>query len=265
MQRSTVQLGHRERNMTGLAWQGGEGSPVVLIHGAWAGARAHWSPVWDALAQRHRVIAPELPDFFPGSGEAKHSYADYADWVAEVMRSLGCEPAVVVGNSLGATIAWTLAARHPEACKALVLVDGGPPPVLAPWLRWMMVRTPLRRVVQKQMNRQVFGREALATGFADPAQAPAEFRNSLRSPDLSLASHLMDVFLNSTPPAQPPRQPTLVVWGAQDRLPHSDVEAGRSLHQQIPGSRFVAIEGAGHLPQVEQPQRFLQAIEPSLA
>ncbi|MEW6705734.1 MAG: alpha/beta hydrolase [Pseudomonadota bacterium] len=265
MQRETIILGHRERGMTAQVWRGGSGTPVLLLHGAWAGARAHWSPVWDALAQRHTVIAPELPGFFEGSGERKSSYADYADWVAEVLDTLQCGPALVVGNSFGACIAWYLALRHAARCRALVLADGGPPPPMPHALRWVLAHSMLlQRLVRAQMVRRVFGREALATGFADAQRAPDAVRYALGSPDQGLVAHLLRVYLRSAVPQALPQQPALVVWGAQDRLPQCDVSAGRQLHERLPGSRLAVIEQAGHLPQVEQPAAFLQALEPLL-
>jgi pimeloyl-ACP methyl ester carboxylesterase len=265
MQRQAITLGHRERGTLAQTWLAGAGRPVLLLHGAWAGARAHWSTVWDALAVSHRVIAPELPGFFPHSGEPKHHYEDYADWAAELLDSLGSEPAVVIGNSFGACVAWYLAMRHPERCRALVLVDGGPPPPIAPWLRALLSNTPLRRLVRRRMLQDVFGPKALRTGFAHRDRAPSEVQHALHSGEADQVDHLIQVFLRSAVPAGTPSMPTTVVWGEQDHLPQSDLAAGRALQSSLPGSRFEAIADAGHLPQVEQPERFLQAIAPAIA
>jgi pimeloyl-ACP methyl ester carboxylesterase len=56
-------------------------------------------------------------------------------------------------------------------------------------------------------------------------------------------------------------QPALLIWGAADRLPNVDVGAGRRLHTKWPGSQMAVIERAGHLPQVEQPRPFLDALD----
>ena len=44
-----------------FVWTGGAGDPLLLLHGAWAGAEVHWAPVWDRLAEEHRVVAPDFP------------------------------------------------------------------------------------------------------------------------------------------------------------------------------------------------------------
>jgi len=260
MQRHTVALGHRERGQTAQVWRGGSGSPVVLLHGAWAGARAHWAPVWERLAERHTVIAPELPGFFPGSGELKSTYADIADWVAEVIDVAQCGPAAVVGNSFGACIAWHVALQHAERCRALVLVDGGPPAPLPGWLRWALSSTPLQGLAAAQLLKRVFGPSALSTGFSDPSRAPPEVQRALQSPDPALVKQLLRMFLRSGVPAGTPPQPTTIVWGADDRLPQSDVTAARALQARLHGARLEVIEKAGHLPQAEQPERFAELL-----
>ena len=53
--------------------------------------------------------------------------------------------------------------------------------------------------------------------------------------------------------------PVLIVWGARD--PIIPVEHGRCAHEAMPGSRLEIFEGAGHLPQIEAPARFVAALE----
>lgn len=268
LSRQTVKLGHRQRGTTGQVWVGGSGPAVVLLHGGWAGARAHWSPVWEALARHHRVIAPELPGVVPdtGSGDAKGHYADYADWVVDLMDALQCESAVVVGNSLGATIAWYLAIQHPARCRALVMVDGVPPPPLPGWLRFLLLNSALaRHVAQRRLRREAYSRQALESAFHDDSKVPDEIRYALGTADERTIAQALAMVLRSAVPASVPRQPALVVWGAQDRVPRAEPAVGRELHERLPGSRLALIEQAGHLPQVEQPQAFLEAVMPFVA
>ena len=267
LHREIVTLGHRQRGLRAQVWRGGSGTPLVLLHGGWAGARAHWAPVWEQLAGRYTVIAPELPGIAPGSGDALGTYAEYADWVAELLDTLQCAPAAVAGNSMGATIAWMLALRHAPRCKALLMVDGFPPPALPGWLRWALLNTPLQRMALAQMRREVFGPRALETGFHDPQRAPQEVRDAIAapSPHSGTPGAMLRMTLRSEAPAARAAQPVLVVWGASDRLPRCEPPRGRALHEGLPGSRFAVIDEAGHLPQVEQPGRFLAAVLPFLA
>ena len=103
----------------------GEGSPVVLLHGAGDNA-LDWRWVMPTLAASHRVYAPDLPGS-PNSASARPS-ADYSPafferFVAAFVDALDIGRATFVGNSLGGLIALRLALSEPERAGALVLVD----------------------------------------------------------------------------------------------------------------------------------------------
>jgi pimeloyl-ACP methyl ester carboxylesterase len=95
-------------------WTGGEGEAIVLVHGAWGGAEMHWSRVWERLAERFRVIAPELPGIGDRSLPGLPSFDAYADWIARLLGSLNVPSAWCVGNSFGAPVVWQLAPVRPE-------------------------------------------------------------------------------------------------------------------------------------------------------
>jgi pimeloyl-ACP methyl ester carboxylesterase len=100
---------------------GGEGPPLVLLHGL-GGAASNWVELAPLLASRFRLLIPELA----GHGRSEplpsaQSFDPFADHVASLMELEGMPSAAVVGHSLGGTIALRLAARRPEAVRALVL------------------------------------------------------------------------------------------------------------------------------------------------
>lgn len=101
---------------------GGEGTPVVLVHGL-DGSAANWFDVGPLLAADHRVVAPDLPGFgrTPLSGRVPTMEAS-ADVVAAVVRDLGAGPATIMGNSMGGPVALQVAARHPDLVARVVLV-----------------------------------------------------------------------------------------------------------------------------------------------
>jgi pimeloyl-ACP methyl ester carboxylesterase len=106
--------------------EAGSGSPVVLIHGSGPGvtAYANWRLVLPVLAERFRVLAPDMAGF--GFSERPEK-ADYGVdlWVEQLvgfLDSLGIDRASVVGNSFGGAIALRLAAKHPDRVAKMVLM-----------------------------------------------------------------------------------------------------------------------------------------------
>jgi pimeloyl-ACP methyl ester carboxylesterase len=106
--------------------EAGQGSPVVLIHGSGPGvtAYANWRLVLPVLAERFRVLAPDMAGF--GFSERPEK-ADYGVdlWVEQLvgfLDALGIDRASVVGNSFGGAIGLRLAARHPDRVGKLVLM-----------------------------------------------------------------------------------------------------------------------------------------------
>ncbi|MBV8952372.1 MAG: alpha/beta fold hydrolase [Actinobacteria bacterium] len=105
---------------------GGEGPPVVFLHGWALGSRAYKRAVRRLMRRGCRVFAPSLPGF-GGTGDLPGpsvSIADYAAWVDAFMTAVGIEePALVVGHSFGGGVAIKLAQGYPERVGYLVLLN----------------------------------------------------------------------------------------------------------------------------------------------
>lgn len=240
-------------------WTGGEGEPVVLVHGGWGGAEMHWAPVWERLAERFRVIAPELPGIGDRSLPGLPSFDAYAEWVVGLLGSLRVARAWCVGNSFGAAVAWELAARLGERCRGVVLVNGmsvETPPLLCR----LATFAPTRRLLRKVYLKYVFSPAVLSRAYADPARAPAELRRVLAEPPSAQVDLILGILYGGARPAPPPTVPTLIVWGETDRLPGTSPQTARKLQRSLAGAKLVLIPSAGHCPQVERPEDFAAAI-----
>jgi pimeloyl-ACP methyl ester carboxylesterase len=235
----------------------GQGEPILLLHGGWAGARAHWQAVWLKLAETFRVITPELPGVVNGS--PLESYVDYAAWVAEVLDTLGTGPVLCVGNSLGAIIAWCLASQAPARVRKLVLVDGGLIEhdrmcrllLALPWGVHLLKRLALYNT---------FSSSTLQRAFADPSRAPTDLVEALSQPPQARFELMFNLFLRGAPCVGAPQVPVLVAWGRQDRLIGWTTKTGERLARRIPGATLYVFDHAGHLPQVEQPEEFVSVL-----
>lgn len=98
------------------------GVPVVLLHGL-AVSHRYLMPTARALAAHHPVYVPDLPGFgLSGKPSVVYGPAEHAEHVAALLEQLAIGPACVLGNSFGCEVAARLAARHPRAVRAMVLV-----------------------------------------------------------------------------------------------------------------------------------------------
>lgn len=101
----------------------GEGQPLVLLHGAYMTADA-WGPVLPGLAERRRVIVPEMQGHGrTADADRPITYEGMADDTAALLRHLGIEEADVLGYSMGAGVGLQLAIRHPEMVRRMVLAS----------------------------------------------------------------------------------------------------------------------------------------------
>jgi pimeloyl-ACP methyl ester carboxylesterase len=255
---------------------GGEGPSLVLLHGAGDNA-LDWQWVMPTLAATHRVYAPDLP----GSPESARPAADYSPafferFVAAFVDALDIGRATFVGNSLGGLIALRLALSEPERAGALVLVDSaGLGRAVNPAFTSVNVpglgeaalpfwRTPVGAY------QRAWGRTALL--FAHPpGSVPREWVAEQCRLALSpgyLEAHLAvlrtqvgfggqrEVLVDQLPLLE---IPTLVVWGAGDRVfPESQARVAAARLQE--GSLAV-VPDCGHMPHVECPDRFLAALD----
>jgi pimeloyl-ACP methyl ester carboxylesterase len=106
--------------------EAGSGPTVVLIHGSGPGvtAYANWRLVLPALAERFRVLAPDMAGFGYSERPEKAEYGLdlWADQVAAFIDALNLGQVSLVGNSFGGSIALRVATRHPDRVDKMVLM-----------------------------------------------------------------------------------------------------------------------------------------------
>ena len=209
------------RGRRAQVFRGGRGPSLLLIHGGWGGAAAHWEPVFAPLAEGYDVIAPDLPGFVDGDATDLRSVDDYADWLVALLDVLGVQRAACVGNSFGASVAWSLACRHPERCGALVLVNGFPMPRTPRLLRALGALGPARALLGQFLRFSAFSPRALAQAFVDPANIPASLHRLSAAAHPEPAERMVDAFIRGGTALDPPKARTLLLWGAADRLRQS--------------------------------------------
>ena len=279
MSEATLMRGLAERTTTVAGtrcryFAGGDGPPVVLVHGLGGGA-TNWTLVAPLLARGHRVVVPDLPGHGrSGNVAGLGDLRPVAELVAAVAEREGAVPAAVVGHSLGGVVALRLAADFPDAVRALVLVEtAGIVSTLRRAQIAFAVTGALRpgRRIARLRHRVAARRELRRATFAywgavDPAALEPEAVLGF----LEAAAQAHDVReVGAALVREDPRRwlhrvgcPVMVLWAARDRIvPIEDgFEFARRLRAPI---RTIA--GAGHLVIGERPAECAQAIEGFLA
>jgi pimeloyl-ACP methyl ester carboxylesterase len=236
---------------------------LILIHAFPLGA-GMWEPQIAAIPAGWRLITPDLRGFGgttdPDGGSS--SLDDYATDAIDLLAELGITRAVVGGCSMGGYVTFSVLRRTPDLAEALVLVDtrAGPDTPESRANRRAMLAVVDREGpsgVARDMMPKLIGK---TTREVDPTVESAVRRLiKQQSPDaIRGAIHRMMDRPDSMPVIAGFRRPALVVVGEEDEL--TPVEESRRIAQAIPGSVLEIIPGAGHLPNLEQPARFNQAL-----
>jgi pimeloyl-ACP methyl ester carboxylesterase len=248
---------------------GGEGPPLALVHGL-GGAASNWLALAPPLAERWRVVVPELPGH-GGSAPlpATPNVDALVDAVHAVLEVEGALPAPWVGHSLGGLVAVRAAVRRPEAVRAVVLAaaagasstGSAAQAALAVLgvLRPGRTLAPFRRgIARSRLGRRLaFGWWGAADPAAlEPALAEAFLAGPAEHTDTGTAGRAL---LSSDPYAGLDRVacPCLCLWGTDDNwVPLEDgMEYARRLRAPL---RTIA--GCGHLLVGERPEPCLRAI-----
>jgi pimeloyl-ACP methyl ester carboxylesterase len=245
----------------------GGGLPLVLLHG-FPLAGATWDAIRPALAERARVVTPDLRGF----GASSKPAADYsmAALAADVMRladALGLERFVLGGHSMGGYVALRVAAAHRDRLAGLILVDS------------RAEADPPEGRARRDATIARIEREGGA-GFLDEfvpnlvgettrARAP-RFVSELRAIAADVPDHVLAGCLagmrdrpDSTPLLPSLAVPALVIVGAEDTI--TPPAGSRAMAEALSRATLAVIPGAGHTPQVERPLPVAEAIIAFLA
>lgn len=239
-------------------WIGGAGPHLLLLHAAWGDSEMGWSNVWNDLARTFTVIAPDLPGYGKSSPLPRPSLPAMARIVKQLLDELNVARAIVAGNSFSASVAIQFADAYPEATSHLILVNGGTMPPIPGPMRAIISLPLIKQAFRAFIRNMSYSRRTLNSSFVDKAKLPPGFFDKIleKAPIYSRVG--FDAIMNTKEPQTPPTVPALLLWGAKDHL--AQMKHARLLKDWIPGSKLVALEESGHMPQWEQPEEFVAAI-----
>lgn len=262
--------GFRARNVTvdGVDWhylEGGEGPTLVILHGLAAEAD-HWLGVAGPLRHDFHVLVPDLPGFGASQPPAGMNFriGEQAQRLRAWLDQLGIDRCILAGNSMGAWVAASFAASHPERVRALWLQDAFG--VMSATQSEIMTEyleggTNPFTVESMKDYANLVDLMFVKRPHVPYALARAGYLNTARLKDE--LPRMQEEFLRQSVPLDDlaPRltMPVLIEWGEGDRATHPD--GARVLHERIPGSTLVTHPEVGHLPMLEAPTLVVQTFQ----
>ncbi|PIT03407.1 alpha/beta hydrolase [Bradyrhizobium nitroreducens] len=233
----------------------GNGPPLLLTHG-YSSTSAMWHGQVDALSKDHTLILWDMRGHgqsdYPDDPKAYSEALTVGD-IAAILDAVGAKRAVIGGLSLGGYMSLAFYRVHPERARALLIVDTGPgfkkDDAREAWnARALATADRLDREGLDVLKSAT--RERATASHRDARGLALAARGMLTQRDARVIELLPDI-----------KVPSLIVVGADDTpfLAASDYMAAK-----IPGAQKVVIPAAGHAVNIDQPQAFVDAVEPFL-
>ena len=237
----------------------GSGKPFILLH-AFPLSRKMWVSQAEALAKKNcRVILPDLRGF----GESHNfsdlnSMEDMAKDIAELLDALKIERAIIGGLSMGGYVLFELFRSFPEKFAAVVLCDTNS---AADTDEKREARFDLIEKIEKN------GSQALVEEML-----PNLVSEFTKTNNEELINDLTKIFTEVNPKAavaalrgmaqrrdnsnilRDASLPVLLIFGVVDKI--TNLEIAEKMNQNIPNSKLITLENAGHYSNLEQPEQF---------
>ena len=232
---------------------------LVFIH-AFPLDATMWRPQVKHFDDRIRTLTPNLPGFggTPDSGDVMTMHAA-AERLARDIKEAGIERAVVCGLSMGGYVALALWRQHPELVDGLVLANTKASPDDEP-------ARERRRALAARLRAEGNGFLAESPPPLLSAEAPGELLTLVKAmiaaqPAEAIAAASLGMAERPDSTADLPSidVPTLVITADKDTL--IPPEATKPLADGIPNARFETIEHAGHLSNLQAPEKFNALLE----
>ncbi|MDX3224355.1 alpha/beta hydrolase [Streptomyces sp. ME19-01-6] len=235
----------------------GFGPGLVLVHGGGRGS-VTWDGLLDRFTDRYTVVLPDLAGSDPARDDgAPLTVEALTEQLAAVIEDTGLGRVDVVGHSLGAVAALSLAVTRPDLVRRLVPLAG------YSHCGDEYLRNTLELLLALADRSEAFARYAMLTAFSrrylnsigrpaveELARSLAPTPDRIRQFDLARR-----VDIHGLLPLI--EAPTLVIGCADDSL--APVENARGIHAAVPGSEYAELE-CGHVARVERPEELVALI-----
>ncbi|WP_420456002.1 alpha/beta fold hydrolase [Rubrivirga sp.] len=232
--------------------------PLVAVHGIGA-SKDHWPRLAALVADRVRVVAPDLPGFGESDVTGDLSMVGQAQAVVAFLDALGLDRVHLAGSSMGGRVVAEVAHRHPDRLRSL----------------WLLAPAGAEGDRPSEMIEGFFAGEGVPLFARTPAEYEASVAFTMRRPppiprpalrvlaaeSAEAYDHTVQVFLDMSwefafgPSTEALLAgldvPTLISWGELDRVLHPSGAA--TIAAGMPDATVRTMSGVGHLPMLEAP------------
>jgi 3-oxoadipate enol-lactonase len=233
----------------------GDSTPIVFLHGV-GSDKSVWHSQLDHFGLQRRAIAFDYPGYGDSDAAPEGTTRDdYAAAVHSALTALGVERAHVCGLSLGGVVAIALHHAAPGRCASLILADSFAkhPDGRAIYDRSIAASTDMRALAEGRVD-------VLLAQPADPAVRNEVVETMARIDPAAFRIGGEAVWLaEQVDRAAQIRVPTLVICGTEDKVTPPVLSS--ELAKLVPAARYEAIQGAGHLTNLEQSGIFNRLVE----
>ena len=250
--------------------EGGDGPPMVLLHGGIETGGVYWAPVISRLAESYRLVVPDVPGLGESEPVAQLDAAVFAEWLAALLRVACEEKPTLIAHSLDGSLAAHFATQHGDLLRGLVLY--GAPGIGHYRMPLGLLVTAIRfELKPSERNNARFADWA----FLDPAQTrrqDPQWYDAFMAYGLSRGRvphvkrtmrQLIKAGTKKIADAELQRVaiPTALIWGRHDRMAPLRIAELASARLGWP---LHVVEDTGHVPHIEQPEAFLGALEAAI-
>jgi pimeloyl-ACP methyl ester carboxylesterase len=234
---------------------GGEGEPVVMIHG-FASSLETWDAVRPAIEKNRRIISMDLKGFgWTDRPEGDYSPEAQARLVLGLMTQRGVDRATIVAHSWGASVALAVALMSPERVQRMALYDAWVYEAqLPPFFHWsrapgvgealFSLYYPER--ADERMSLAFYDRSLVSEPLVEAVEAALERPGTLAA---ALAAVRGQRYAQVEGRYRTVKQKVLLLWGREDLV--TPLSYGERLAHDLPGSRLIVYPTCGHFPMLE--------------
>jgi haloalkane dehalogenase len=249
--------------VAGIAYReaGPSDGPIALLVHGYPQSSYMWRGVLPAIADAGwRAIAPDLPGFGDSPADPPGTWERQIAALQRLHEGLGLGPVALVVHDWGALIGLRWACDNPGCVRALVISDSG----FFPDGKWHGMAQALRTEGQGEelvgeMTRQGFGAVLAQSSSGIDDEAVDEYWKAFGDEDRRRGQ--LELYRSGDFSKLEPYDgrlgelgvPTLLLWGEDD--PFAPVAGAKRFHEEIPGSKLVVVEGAGHFVIEDEPER----------